>query len=372
MSRISILGTGNGGITCAYFLAARGHEICLYDFDDFDVQIKAVNTQGGIGAVSVEHGETMLMPGFAQNIYATHDVEEMMRFSDVYYIVCPSFAQERFFAQMMPYLHSGAVIITFAANYASLVYTKMMEQSGQTDLDVTFCDTNTLPWACRLSARPGYTCISGIKRFIPTSIYPRENNADGHIMRILEDVSPLPVRLLHNPLEAGLENINIGGHPLYCAVNMGLLENLQGNVNYYRDCCSPSTAKAQAKLENERLLVGRAFGLNLKTDIEMVNALYGTNEKTSYDFNKNSSAHAKLSGAPASAKHRYITEDIPYSLVPLYELAQTAAIEVPMTEACITLGSAYNEEDYHLSGRTLKRMGLAGLSKEEIIAKVSK
>lgn len=367
MSKLTVFGSGNGGVTCAYHCAKNGHEIIIYDFNAFDKQICAINSQGGVRAVESEHGESMLMPGFQPDIKGTHDIKEACAFSNIYILACPSFAQERFFSDMIPYLKNGTIIITFAANYASLVFTQMLKDAGVQDLDIVFCDCNTLPWACRLSQTHGSTCISGIKKYIPTAIFPKSRDENGEISKILDEVMPIPVMKLENILAAGLENINIGGHPLYCTVNMGLLETLKGNVNYYKDCCSPATSKAQDKLEEERLSVGKAFGLNLERDIDMVNKLYGTNEVSSYAFNQHSVAHAKLGGAPSSSKHRYITEDIPYSMVPLHELAEVAGLKVPVCTACITLGSAYNDEDYLVTGRTLKKLGLEGLSKEEIL-----
>lgn len=372
MINVTILGSGNGGVACAYHLARNGNNVIMYDFPEFDNQIKAINEQGGVRAVEAEHGETMQIPGFERNVRGTHDIKEAVEFSDVYIIVCPSFAQERFFAQMIPYLRDGSLVITFTANYASLVFTKMLKESGRENLDITFADTNTLPWACRLSEIPGAVCISGVKKFIPVAVYPKSKDADSRITVLLENVMPIPVSKLGNVLAAGLENINIGGHPLYCTVNMGLLETFEGNFNYYRDCCSPATSRAQDKLEAERIAVGAGYGLNLMSDIDMVNALYGYNEKNSYEFNKHSEAHGKLGGAPSSSKHRYITEDIPYSMVPMYELGKLVGIRTPVCEACIVLGSAYNDEDYFATGRTLEKMGLSGLSKEEIIKMISK
>ncbi|WP_300369580.1 NAD(P)-binding protein [Brachyspira sp.] len=42
MSKITIIGAGNGGLTAAYHLSRNGHEICIYDSPKFAVQIEAV------------------------------------------------------------------------------------------------------------------------------------------------------------------------------------------------------------------------------------------------------------------------------------------------------------------------------------------
>lgn len=371
MQKISIFGSGNGGVTAAYHLSYMGNQVCLCDFQSFDKQINAIQQNGGIEAVCSEHGYDMLISGFQKNIKTTFNIREAVEFSKVLMLICPSFAQEMFFKKMIPFLQDGSIVISLTANYASLVFTKMLIDANKQNLDICFVDTNTLPWACRLSEKAGATCISGIKKCIPCSIFPKYKDTDGHVTATLKEVFPMPIYKLDNPLVAGLENINIGGHPLYSTVNMGLLENLEGKVNYYKDCCSPATSRAQDKLDLERQAVGKAFGLNLMTDIDMVNMLYGTNEKTSFDFNKHSIAHEKISSGPSSSMHRYITEDIPYSMVPMNEFAKVADVDDPICNCTIILGSAYNDTDYYKEGRTLKRMGLEGMTKEEIIKFVS-
>lgn len=96
-------------------------------------------------------------------------------------------------------------------------------------------------------------------------------------------------------------------------------------------------------------------------------------EETSvYDFNRKSSAHGKINSAPDSSRARYITEDVPYVLVPCYQLAQLCGIDTPLIRSCITLASAYNDEDYFSTGRTLEKMGLGRFEPEELVEKFSK
>lgn len=225
-------------------------------------------------------------------------------------------------------------------------------------------DAITIPWACRITA-PGVITIMGIKEFLPLSIFA-EHNGIGDVEAILNTIIPIPVDVLDNPIIAGLENINFGGHPLLTTLNMGILENFDGNFNYYKDCCSPATANAAAKMDKERLAVGDCLGLKLKTELEAMNALYASDYKTVYEFNRASTTHGKITSGPNSSKSRYITEDVPYLLVPCYDLATLCGIKVPIIESCIHIASAYNETDYFKTGRTLEKMGFKDYSREAL------
>lgn len=365
MEKITVIGAGNGGVTAAYHFSKLGHEVCIYDNPKFDTQIKAIQASGGIEALAEDHGCQMSFPGFSKIALATTDIAEAMAFGDVFVMVCPSFAQEPFFASMMPYLKKDQIVLLMPGNYGGLVLRKMLKDAGKEDLGIILCDAISIPWACRI-VKPGVITIMGIKEFLPLSIMAggevREKAA-----QTLKNVLPIPVELLSNPVAAGLENINFGGHPLLTTLNMGILENFNGEFNYYKDCCSTATAKAAAKMDKERLSVGKALGLSLRTELEAMNALYASDYETVYDFNRASTTHGKINNAPNSSQARYITEDVAYLLVPCYEFATKCGLKVPIVESCIHIASAYNDTDYFKTGRTLEKMGLDHLDTKELI-----
>ena len=365
MRKITVIGAGNGGMTAAYHFAKIGHEVCVYDSPNFPKQIDAIREKGGIEALEEDHGCKMILPGFCKIELATTDIKEAMEFSDIFVMVCPSFAQEILFKDMLPHLRDGMKVIIMPGNYGGLVLNKMVQESDKAGTDITFVDAISIPWACRIVGDAIIT-IMGIKEFFPLSIFPLSKKTDETI-EIIKDVVPIPIEILENPIVAGLENINFGGHPLLTTLNMGLLENFDGEFNYYKDCCSVATSKAAAKMDLERLAVGEALGLKLRTELEAMNALYASDEKTVYDFNRKSTTHGKINNSPNSSKSRYITEDVPYLLVPCYELAKACGMEVPIVQSCITIASAYNDDDYFKSGRTLQKMGFETGSKEEIV-----
>lgn len=363
MSRVTIIGAGNGGVAAAYHMARLGREVCLYDLPQFDRQVRAVQETGGICAMEERNGDPLLFAGFERITKATTDAKEAADFADTMVMVCPSFAQEVLFEAILPYLRDGQILITMPGNFAGLVLDRVLKESGR-DVKITFADAISIPWATRISG-PAQVDIMGLKQFLSVSIFPK-THATAETKHRIEEALPIPVEFLDTPLQAGLENINFGGHPLMTTVNIGLLENFEGGFNYYVDCCSPATARATAKMDLERLAVGKAYGYELRPELEIMNALYASDCKTVYEFNRSSSTHGKVKNAPASSRERYITEDVPYLLVPIYELAKCAGIRPVIMESIIHLASAYNDEDYFATGRTLEKMGLAGMSPKEI------
>ena len=364
MKRVTVIGAGNGGMTAAYHLSKNGYAVCLYDSPEFDAQIRAVQQRGGIEAVAEAHGDPMILAGFEPVARATTDIAEAVAWADWMVMVCPSYAQEILFARMLPHLRDGQLLVTMPGNYASLVFSRMVKQSPRRGLELTFADAISIPWGTRLVG-PAQLGIMGMKKFLPLSVYPAARSTPA-LQRQLEELLPVPVELLPSPLAAGLENINFGGHPLMTAVNIGLLENFNGAFNYYVDCCSPATARAAEKIDAERLAVGEALGLSLRTELEAMNALYGAHCESVYEFNRSSGTHTKMKSAPKSPRDRYIAEDVPYLFVPCAALGRAVGRPALLVEAVIRLAGAYNGEDYFATGRTLEKMGLAGLSAEQL------
>lgn len=83
------------------------------------------------------------------------------------------------------------------------------------------------------------------------------------------------------------------------------------------------------------------------------------------------SGFEKITKATTDVKEAVEFSDVPYLLVACYEFAKLAGIKVPIVESCINIASAYNDENYFETGRTLEKMGLDNMSIEEIINYVS-
>ena len=361
MSRITIIGAGNGGVTAAYHFSKLGHEVCIYDQPSFDKQVKAIQENGGIRALDTMSDVSLILKGFEPIALATVSMKEALEFSSILVMIVPAFAQEPLFELMLPHLKNSHILMSMPGNYASLVLENKRREMGYDDLSLTYVDAITIPWACRLS-EPGNVGIMGIKEFIYAGVWPKRKSEE--TLSIINDIFPIEVKPLMNVIEAGLENINFGGHPLVTTLNIGLLENFGGQFNYYSDCVSPSTDRASKKMEKERINIGLGLGLSLKPELEMMNALYNSHAESVYEFNRTSVTHGKIHSAPDSAKSRYITEDVPNILVPCYEFSKLVNIEVPIIESCIRIASAYNDEDYFENGRTLDKMGLSGKNRK--------
>ncbi|HAA79400.1 MAG TPA: NADP transhydrogenase subunit alpha, partial [Microbacteriaceae bacterium] len=74
---------------------------------------------------------------------------------------------------------------------------------------------------------------------------------------------------------------------------------------------------------------------------------------------------------PKSVHDRYITEDLPFGLVPMSQLALKVGVKTPIMDSIVSLGSAVCGIDFWATGRTLASLGLAEMDAEAIVALVN-
>lgn len=364
--RVSIIGTGNAALTAAYHLSSIDVEVCLYGAPGFTQPLKDIREAGGLRAIASLNGLDLQFAGFHAVHTLTEDLAEAANFADVIMLPVPSFAQLPLFDELLPHLKDDQILLLLPGNFGSLVLRRRQAERNFTQR-LIFVEAISSPWACRITG-PAEIAIMGLKTCLPVAALPASHTDE--VVQRLNDLLPLPATALPNVLAAGLENINYGGHPLLTTLSMGLLENFDGKFNYYKDVCSPATARAAAVMEEERQKIGLALGLPLTTELESMNMLYDMHATSVYELNRTSEAHGKITSAPDTSRHRYITEDVPYLLVPCQALARLGGVATPMMDACITIASAYNQTDYAQVGRNADSLGLAGSTPQQALETV--
>ncbi|MBU1726546.1 MAG: NAD/NADP octopine/nopaline dehydrogenase family protein [Candidatus Omnitrophica bacterium] len=366
--KVTVLGAGNAGHAAAFEISLNGQEVMLFEHPNFAKSLDGIRQKGGIEAVKELTTEGKIVPammsGFAKITGLTTDPKEAMDFADIVVMLVPQFAQETIFKLMMPYLRDGQIFVVLPGNFGSMIFRKLMKEGG-INKKVTFVETTSIPYAVRVIA-PGTIYIEGKKSaFSAASLPASEIN---NVIEALKDVLFLKIIPLKNVLEVWLSNPNMIMHVATATLGMGPMESRQGKIQFYAEGCSPSVAKVLEKEDEERLAVGKAYGLDLMSFVDVVNNFYELNMKSIRDFAEHTPIHNRMpNDSPKSPKERYISEDCPCGLVPVYDFGKAAGVACPTMEAIIRIDNIYNDADYFKSGITLQKLGLSGMSKEQIL-----
>ncbi len=118
-------------------------------------------------------------------------------------------------------------------------------------------------------------------------------------------------------------------------------------------------------MDNERVRVAQALGIRVHTAREWLYLSYDSAGKTLYDAIIGNPAYRGVQ-APRTLQHRYLYEDIPYSLVPIEEFGKLFGIDTPSISSMITLASILLETNFRNEGRTMEKMGIKGMNVKKL------
>ena len=225
-----------------------------------------------------------------------------------------------------------------------------LEKSGLAS-HIKIYDTSSFPYACRAGSQNDVTILGRKKELQIAALFPKDHDT---LNMIPESAKPTHFKLIENSLKLGLQGTNAVSHPARVLFNARLIEN-GSEFLFYREGTSKQTSLLLHAMDEERLLLAKTMGYSLISSVEEANVAYGTQFKDSYDFSINSSVH-KTVKAPTTLAHRFITEDVPYGLVPLITLAKLYGLQLPNIESVITLFSTIMGVDYKKSGRHLQSL----------------
>lgn len=351
-TRYCVVGAGNGGISMAGHLGIMGFPVRL--FNRTDEKLEAVRWHGGVeveGAVE----------GFGPVEVATSDIEEAVAEADIVMVVTPSTAHRELALAMSPHLRDGQIVVLNPGRTGgALEFRKALKDSSCVHHPV-IAEAQTFLYAARAISRyRGH--IFRIKNSVPLAALPSYWTPD--VLAALESAFP-QFTAGTNVLATSMENIGAIFHPALTILNAGWIEATGGDFDYYLDGISPSVAKILERMDAERLEVCKALGVRSSSAREWLYLSYDSPGADLHEAIHNTTSYAGIK-APATIEHRYISEDVPMSLVPIASLGAMLGAKTPTIDMIIDLGNILLDADFRALGRSTDRLGLAGLSVKEI------
>jgi len=348
-----VIGAGNGGLAIAAHLAMSGKSVKI-----FDIAPTVIEEIKRVGGIYVD-GK---IEGFGKISLATTDIKHVIQDSEIIMVVVPAVAHKIIAKQIAPYMDSEkTIVLTPGATGGSIEFYKTLKESNPA-FPFTVAETQSLFYACR-SEQLGCSTVYGIKESLGVASLPARETTN--VINQLEDVFP-QIYAVENVLKTGLENINAIVHPVPTLLNAGLIDKGK-RFKYYWDGITPAVGKLLEKLDNERLQIGDALGLSLTSTTDWIKEYYGVSKekKSMYDVVISNKAYENIY-APDTLANRFLTEDIPMGLVPMMELGKLVGVPVEKMESIITFSETLIGSEVMKNARTLKTLGLDGLTLEEI------
>jgi opine dehydrogenase len=132
---------------------------------------------------------------------------------------------------------------------------------------------------------------------------------------------------------------------------------------------SSAVGRLIESLDGERLNLASRFGLSVLTTQEHLHESFElpmgsvAEMAAEQDIRRNG---APL--GPASLEHRYVTEDVPFGIVPLVKFGRIAGVAMPLHEAGLALIDALYGRSFVAENDILPHLDIDHLSRDELLA----
>ena len=356
---IAVLGGGNGAHMMAGDLTLAGYKVKLYEHPLFAEKIAGVLQSKKILVQGI--GRT----GLAEIDCVTTDISEALEEAEFVNMVIPAMGHELFIQEMLPFLRDGQIVVFWAGNFGSLLLAKALRDK-RPDLKITILEANTLPYGTRMKGEGEVELLLSAPSVVAAALPAEET--EGSVEK-LKAIFPM-LKPAANVLAAAFSNPNPVCHPPGSLLNTGRIQYSGGNFYMYKEGITEAVARVIRTVYDEVEDLGKALDFQVlqyeDRDFRTTGSIMGVAFQAPFDT---LGIIGSIKG-PKSIQDRYITEDLPYSLVPMSQLGSLLNIPTPTIDAIINIGCVVCQDDFWETGRTLSKLGLANLSKEEIIAYV--
>jgi opine dehydrogenase len=352
-----VAGGGGNAQVIAADLALAGCEVNLFNLPQYIKKIehimrtKQIEKIGSVGTA----GRT----GVATLKKVTTDLSDAIEGVDVIIIAVPAYGHAALFEALSENLKDGQIVLIIPGNWGALRLFNLLKRKG-INKGVKIAETHCCLQICRaaeswLGAGKARVIMERDRVQVAAIPAAETRTVIGTIEKLYANLVPAT-----NVIETSLNNSNLVVHGPMMVMNTGWLEHTKGQFMIYRDGATPAVARVVDAIWDERESIIKKLGLP------------ATPKEPFYEYIRSSRwVHDPCEVGPSSLQHRYLTEDIPYGLVPLAYFGDLLEVPTPVSDAIIELSSIGNKANYWKEGLTFKKLRLDGLTPHGILKLVN-
>jgi len=351
MKKVTVIGNGALSLSVAARMADRGAAVTFVDV----VGKEEPRSPTVLHVAGLENYDAV----FAAVTHGYDSVPD----ADLVVITATGSHHAKIFRETVPLIRNGQTVLFFPACFGAINFLAQIRDRG---IDVTVAEAVSFVCVCEMQGADTL-CIQNLKNSMRLAVKPTERTEETieALNRYFEIFTPA-----RNFLETSLDNMNMTLHPLPLLLNISAAERDTQSFRHYIDGISPTVGRIMEQLDAERMRIGETFGLQLTRAYDQLVEYYGERNLPSLAEYASSEEGPYPAVKGYGLDSRYIVEDIPYLLVAAAALGKSCGVQTPVMDLCIALASMISARDYTQEGYSLKRMGLEGLSCEEILQRV--
>jgi opine dehydrogenase len=300
--------------------------------------------------------------GLARMNKITSDAAEALEGSELVFINVPAMAVGSCLEHLAPHFLPGQVVVVTTSYWASFRYRDLLRATGAFD-KYTFVEMVIMPY---LSGKvgPAEVEIGNWKRELFVSSWPAAGNA--RAIEAIRKVYP-QTKLCKNVLELNFRPGNPGVHVQILLPKAEFFFEKARVFRFYAEV-SMCASKLTDAHDVDRMNVAAAYDCATDTWSEDCHRIYELEGSNLYELHGSPTDRHAQKWNQFEEIERLLVEDICYSFIPMEALARVAGLTTPVTTAMADLTAVFSGYDYRANGLTLEKLGLAGMTCDEIIA----
>jgi opine dehydrogenase len=348
MLKVGIAGAGAVAFANAVFLENAGHRVMLW-------------SPSGERTVELSAGAPLVASGEIDGIFHPEiagGAEELVAFADVILLALPAYGHKTVMDALVPHLRADQVVlISSHASLGALYLSRLLAERGIALPIVAWGTTATT------GRQPDMTqvLVSTIRSKVDICTLPESRSSEG--LAVCRQLFGDRFVERDGLLAIALSNLNPQNHMGIALGNMTRME--RGEIWSQGLNVTPNVGRLLEALDLERLAIARHLGLSVRTIFEHFHLSFHVPVASISEMNQE--IHRQGGGmGPRSADSRYITEDVPYGLVPTVMLGEMTGQTASLHQAGIEIFSAMFGVDFHRENTLLSALGLERISLAEL------
>ena len=320
--KITVVGGGPVGLSYCALLQQGGHDVCLWS----ETHPKGLSLRFE-GAFCGDHS----IPGAGA-------LEDAVRRADVVLLARCAQGLQAVLDRIAPILDGQSVIFSAELSFASIYLKRAMERAGGRAGIISW--STTVATAQRNGAG---VRVGTVRDLVDMAVSGALTLDEG--MALCQTLFGKRFRTVADPMVIGLSNLNPPIHLANTIANLTRIERGEDWDNY--QCITPVVGRMIEALDGERLALARHFGFAVRDVFEHYLLTFpGIRRGSVSEMAQQVHERAPGTMGPRRLDTRYVTEDVPFGLVPLCRLGQRAGVSMPLHDAAISVVSTYLGQDF--------------------------
>jgi len=350
-NNVTIMGSGNTGLSTALKLKNDGKSVCLFDIEEFSESIKDL------------HSETVLKFKSKENIlnldFVTTNIKKALNFSKIIIICVPAYAHKEFAKVLSNNVTKNHIVILMPGTLGSLELRNILIKNNS-EIPI-LGETDTSPFVCRRTGTKEATILGEVPS-LGIGINPKKisEKTINILKRFFPTLTPYK-----DVIECGFSSLNPVVHPAGVLLNSGRIEKSEGEFYFYNEGITPSVSNVINSVDKERRNIAAIFDHKLPNISDSFHEA-GFGIKGNLVETLSSSNILTSLKAPGVVNHRWMTEDISYGIYTWSLIGKKFEVPTGTMNNIIELGSTLLNTDLREDSRNLDDLGIENLSLDEI------